>query len=211
MVGLWTRCARARQLPYPVPRMAHQMRVPVAGFAFFRPRPLRAYWWFLLAGVLVGIDVWVGPYVQLPAAFVVPVLLAAWYSGLGPALALAVALPLTRLTLMLTVWGEPWSLGFILSTAGVRMLTFVFVAVVMARLAQVERALEREVEMLEGLLPICMYCKSIRNDAGQWEPIERYISHRSEASFTHGLCSACMKEHYPDVAERLSEKRGPGL
>lgn len=48
-----------------------------------------------------------------------------------------------------------------------------------------------EVRTLSGLLPICMYCKKIRDDQGYWERIEKYIVEHSQAEFTHGLCPEC--------------------
>lgn len=44
---------------------------------------------------------------------------------------------------------------------------------------------------LAGLLPICCYCKKIRDDAGCWSEIESYIMLRTNASFTHGMCPGC--------------------
>lgn len=58
---------------------------------------------------------------------------------------------------------------------------------------------KKEVKMLQGFLPICSHCKKIRNDAGAWQELEGYIHQHSEATFTHYICSKCMKEHFPDV------------
>ena len=55
------------------------------------------------------------------------------------------------------------------------------------------------VKQLEGLLPICMFCKRIRNDQNQWHYIEEYIEEHSEAVFTHSLCPECQGEHYPEL------------
>jgi two-component system, NarL family, sensor histidine kinase FusK len=59
-----------------------------------------------------------------------------------------------------------------------------------------------KVKTLSGLLPICSSCKMIRDDRGYWTQVERYISAHSEAQFSHGICPACMKALYPEVAER---------
>jgi uncharacterized PurR-regulated membrane protein YhhQ (DUF165 family) len=56
-----------------------------------------------------------------------------------------------------------------------------------------------EVKTLQGLIPICAGCKSIRNDEGFWEQIETYLRHRSEAEFSHGMCPDCHKKYYPDL------------
>ncbi len=55
-----------------------------------------------------------------------------------------------------------------------------------------------EIKTLSGLLPICAYCKKIRNDHGYWEQIEGYIKKRSLADFSHGICPECMKKYYPN-------------
>jgi CheY-like chemotaxis protein len=52
-----------------------------------------------------------------------------------------------------------------------------------------------EVRKLQGMLPICSYCKKIRTDHHYWEEIEVYISEHSEASFSHGVCPECYKKH----------------
>lgn len=66
-------------------------------------------------------------------------------------------------------------------------------AVLNVRLRVAERIvrLQHEVRQLQGMLPICPKCKRIRTDKGQWEPVERYISQRSVAQFSHGICPDC--------------------
>jgi len=54
------------------------------------------------------------------------------------------------------------------------------------------------VKQLSGLLPICMFCKKIRNTKDYWEKLESYISKHSEATFSHGLCPECFKNNYPE-------------
>jgi GAF domain-containing protein len=52
-----------------------------------------------------------------------------------------------------------------------------------------------EIKTLQGLIPICMVCKNIRNDQGAWDQLEKYITEHSDARFTHGICPDCLKEH----------------
>ncbi len=61
----------------------------------------------------------------------------------------------------------------------------------------------KEIRKLSGLLPICMYCKKIRDDHGYWAQIEAYLSEHSEALFSHGICPECFQRLYPD---HLAEK-----
>jgi sigma-B regulation protein RsbU (phosphoserine phosphatase) len=72
------------------------------------------------------------------------------------------------------------------------------------RVVDLERALARrvddlqmalaDVKKLKRLLPICMYCKSIRDDGDYWHQIEEYIHEETGTDFSHGICPACMKK-----------------
>jgi len=65
-------------------------------------------------------------------------------------------------------------------------------------IAELQQSLEK-INVLSGLVPICSFCKNIRNDAGYWEQMEAYVEKYSEAQFSHGLCPACAAKHYPEV------------
>lgn len=58
------------------------------------------------------------------------------------------------------------------------------------RVRELESALAK-VKQLQGLLPICAYCKKIRDDRNYWQQVESYISSHSEAQFSHGICPEC--------------------
>jgi response regulator RpfG family c-di-GMP phosphodiesterase len=62
------------------------------------------------------------------------------------------------------------------------------------KVTELEAAL-LEVQVLHGLLPICSYCKKIRDDGDYWQQIEVYISERSDAEFSHGICPDCYETH----------------
>ncbi len=64
----------------------------------------------------------------------------------------------------------------------------------------------RQVKQLQGLLPICMHCKKIRDDEATWHQLETYIEQRCDAAFTHSLCPACLAQHYPEIQDRLTAK-----
>jgi hypothetical protein len=55
-----------------------------------------------------------------------------------------------------------------------------------------------EIKILKGLIPICTWCKNIRDDNGDWIKIESYIEEHSEAEFTHGICLTCAKKEFPE-------------
>ncbi|MGD0457984.1 MAG: response regulator transcription factor [Terriglobia bacterium] len=72
----------------------------------------------------------------------------------------------------------------------------------MERFQELEDALKR-VKQLQGLLPICSYCKKIRNDRNYWEQVDAYITSHSEAQFSHGVCPDCYEIHLKPQLARL--------
>lgn len=61
----------------------------------------------------------------------------------------------------------------------------------------------KEIRTLGGLLPICGHCKKIRDDAGYWTQLEGYISQRTTATFSHGICPHCAETHYPEAMDAI--------
>ena len=64
-------------------------------------------------------------------------------------------------------------------------------------LRKLEKALS-EIKTLRGILPLCSFCKKIRDDKGYWEQVDVYINKYSEADISHSICPECLKKHYPD-------------
>jgi hypothetical protein len=52
---------------------------------------------------------------------------------------------------------------------------------------------------LEGILPICSFCRRIRDDDDRWESLEQYVHDHSDTRFSHGLCPTCAEREYPDL------------
>jgi signal transduction histidine kinase len=83
-------------------------------------------------------------------------------------------------------------------------------------LTQLEKSLE-EIKELEGLVPMCAWCKKIRDDRGYWEKVETYIEKSTRAAITHGICPDCLQKIYPEVFGKMQVERpellqpaGPG-
>lgn len=72
-----------------------------------------------------------------------------------------------------------------------------------ARVLELEAAL-LQIKQLQGLLPICSYCKKIRDERNDWQQIESYISRNAEVEFSHGICPAC----YTDVVQPQIDEMG---
>ena len=72
------------------------------------------------------------------------------------------------------------------------------------------QTLSRRVRILEKtlmntlgtFLTVCSNCRKIRDKEGNWSSMEKYISEHSETEFSHGICSICAKELYPDIVKK---------
>lgn len=78
------------------------------------------------------------------------------------------------------------------------------------RVLELEKAMS-QVKKLEGLVPICSYCKKIRDDQNYWHQLERYISERSDATFTHGVCPECHKKFLDSLSGNDRRSYLPGI
>lgn len=67
---------------------------------------------------------------------------------------------------------------------------------------ELEQALA-DIKQLSGILPICSFCKKIRDDTGYWQQVERFIADHSDAIFSHSLCPTCKEEHYGDILREI--------
>ncbi len=71
------------------------------------------------------------------------------------------------------------------------------------RVGELEEALAN-VKQLSGLLPICSYCKKIRDDQNYWQQVEAFVATRTEARFSHSICPDCYDRHVRKDLERLT-------
>jgi hypothetical protein len=71
------------------------------------------------------------------------------------------------------------------------------------RIDELRRA-DAHVRRLQGLLPICMHCKRIRDDHDAWHQIEAYLAEHAELRFTHSVCGVCREKHYPTPTPTLT-------
>ncbi|HEY2328552.1 MAG TPA: hypothetical protein VGI63_01925, partial [Verrucomicrobiae bacterium] len=136
------------------------------------------------------VPVWVFPFI-----FVFPVMLVAWNRSLFFAVLCAGVLSLTRMAHQYVFAAHPvlWSELF---DALIRFFVLVLLAALTSQLSRQSRQLRHRVHALEGILPICSFCKCIRNDHGEWVQLEGYITTHSEAQFSHSFCPTCYQAHY---------------
>lgn len=72
------------------------------------------------------------------------------------------------------------------------------------RVKQLEEALS-QVKQLQGLLPICSYCKKVRDDQNYWQKVDTYLSDRADVQFSHGICPDCLEQITASARERKRE------
>ena len=74
-----------------------------------------------------------------------------------------------------------------------------------SRIESLENALA-EIKTLTGLLPICMYCKKIRDDKNYWQKVEVFVASRSDVKFSHAICPTCMEKYFPEEPDEDAPK-----
>ena len=154
--------------------------------------------WTLLAAAVLAIDYLTGPLIRFPIMYLLPIVLASWYNGLGWGLVFAAGMPLVHLSYR-KFWVTPFALSDAAINTVIQIAVFSAFGYLVRKVVTQKRALEQEIRSLQGILPICSFCKRIRNLEGDWESLEGYITKRSEAEFSHSVCPQCAKEHYPEL------------
>lgn len=161
------------------------------------PEQARIYTLALTLAVVVA-DYLTGPFIQLAMLYVFPVSLSAWSGRLRGGLAFAVSLPLARI-LFYFFWQVPWTIREVAANAVIQIIVLSVFAYLVVQSVK-KKELEEEVRILRGILPICSFCKRIRDANDTWQALEKYIGDRSDARFSHGVCPDCMKKHYGDLS-----------
>ncbi|MCB0322436.1 MAG: DUF4118 domain-containing protein [Bdellovibrionales bacterium] len=180
------------------------------------PRPLA----FVAAVALVlgicWLDYWTGRELSISPLYLLPVAYVAWSLGRGPGLGVAVLCAISW-------YAAETASGFVYHSplvpfwnASMRLTYFAMTAFFLSALHDHIREQERhvreqeqlidqlrnalaQIKTLSGLLPICAWCRKVRDDEGYWQQIEEYVTAHSDAAFTHGICPKC----YKDVQSRI--------
>ncbi len=103
----------------------------------------------------------------------------------------------------------PWSLAFAIFCAGIGSLIGKIKQAYQEKsnlISELQDALA-QVKTLRGLLPICAWCKKIRDDQGYWTRIESYIKAHTDADFSHGICPACAAEKFPEYFKNETDEQ----
>ena len=157
------------------------------------------FYGFALSILLLIADYFAGPFIQFPISYLIPVAFLSWFNGRRWGVIFAIVMPLVRFYFNIALWSVPWTITEASINAVIRILVLSSFAIIIHRIAMQTSTLSRQVSLLEGLLPICSHCKKIRDQKDQWQEMEKYITDRSGATFTHSICPECMREYYGDV------------
>jgi len=106
----------------------------------------------------------------------------------------------------------PWSLSFTVFNGIIGWYYGILKVEKLAReelIENLQKALE-DVKTLSGMLPICAWCKNIRNDEGYWQKIEAYLKSHSDLDFTHSICNDCAKKEYPELYSESEQTSDDG-
>ena len=152
--------------------------------------------WFGLAGIFLTVDYFAGLTIQFPITFIFPVALAAWHRGFRWGLFFALGQPVARFAFYL--YGDaPWSM----TVSVINLLIRIAVLCAFAWLVTCTVGQRRRIAALEGLLPVCAWCRKIRNEQDKWQSLDSYLVKRAELDVTHGICPDCQRKHFPENAE----------
>ena len=146
---------------------------------------------------ILALDLLTPPALMFPILFVLPVALSALFCSTRLAYVLAVLLPFGRFLIAIFV-DAPGSIAAPAANALIRVAVLSLLAFLVAHTVRQSG----EIKVLRGRLPICMWCKRIRDEDGSWQKLETYIAEHSEADFSHGLCAECTQEHYGDLFDK---------
>jgi len=181
----------------PEPR-SHLERTP--------PRVLSSSVTYVLLGLAILLfDLLTSPHLFPLVLFVVPVVLSAWFCRGPITYALSLLLPIGSLSIVVLIEHTTPPHYAVLNALMVGG-ALIFLASA-TRLVHQNFELKRRVRVLETILPMCMGCKSIRDEHQTWKPLEVYVTEHTDSVISHGLCPDCAKRLYGEFVDPASDDR----
>lgn len=148
--------------------------------------------------------------------YFIPIAYAAWYGGSRASMGISLLSAATWFLADALLEHAYSSLFLVVWNTAIRLCAFMLIALFSSRTAQLltreknrsqdlQEAMN-QIKVLRGFLPICAWCKKIRNDEGYWQQMESYIHEHSEADFTHGICDECASRISQSPEDRADGK-----
>jgi len=154
-----------------------------------------------LVALLGAIDFVTGYEISFSIFYLAPICFVAWFAGRRAGLIFALIGTIVWLGadiasghtfghLLIPYWNAAVRLGFFVITVLILHRLHLFLEEQARLIIELQDA-RNDIRTLGGLIPICAWCKKIRDDEGYWRQVETYISEHTEASFTHSMCPEC--------------------
>ena len=182
LVGGLTLISSGMNPPDAIPKILPPPDAPV----FERGLWSRAWFMVLLCFVFVALDWNLVSLHVFPFVFIFPVMLVAWNRNVWLATLCAGTLSLTRILHQMVFSRVPVPFDELADTL-ICFFVLELLALLTLLLGRQSRQMRQRVHALEGLLPICSFCKSIRNEQEEWVQLEHFMTQHSGAVFSHGL------------------------
>jgi hypothetical protein len=172
--------------------------------------------WITLSGILLvailGLTDFVTGYeISFSIFYLAPVAFVTWFGGKRSGLTTALVSAIVWLAadvvsghpfphFLVAFWNAIVRLGFFVLTVILLNKLHIVIYQQAALIKDLQEARD-EAKTLSGLIPICAWCKRVRDDEGYWKQVELYVSEHSEASFTHAICPEC-KQKWEEEARK---------
>jgi hypothetical protein len=150
---------------------------------------------YALVLAVLMLDVSLPLWVSVPVLYVVPVAYLAWRTQ-RPPMTDVFLLALTCTVLTVAAWPLPAQEVWTALPNRLMAITVVWIVTVLWLQHQEDGG---DIAVLQGLLSMCSYCKKVLNGQGSWQAVESYVSTHSHASFSHGICPDCTRQHFPGL------------
>jgi len=167
----------------------------------------------LSVAILGLIDFVTGYEISFSVFYLAPVAFVTWFAGKRAGLRIALLSAMVWLAadasaghsfphVLIPLWNAAVRFGFFIVTVVLLSKLHLIIYEQAALIKYLQEARD-EAKKLTGLIPICAWCKRVRDDEGYWKQVELYISEHSEASFTHAICPECKQKWEEEAREAM--------
>lgn len=159
--------------------------------SFSRYRFIFPVLWIFLSLTAVMLDYYTGMKYDFPLLIAIPIVLATWYSGRFWGIVTGLIITAGEICIIYSRLDSIDILTVVLYITVRIIILFVFIFMI-----DIISRQRRSIRVMSGLLPICSFCKKIRDENGNWVELEQYINEKSDARLCHGLCTDCARDKF---------------
>lgn len=170
----------------------------------------------VLVAVIGLLDFMTGYEFSVEVLYLAPICFAAWYAGKSCGIAITIVSAIIWLLADLGAGHRTDSLVIPVWNFVILLSSFTVVVILILKLkaayeeqlrlvGELQEAFDK-IKVLKGLIPMCAWCKKVRNDDGYWLEVEQYIKENSDSSFTHGICPECRDKMRKDLQTRRQNR-----